>query len=125
MDDRDAVDALWSAHAAWAFPLASMLEAGVELAFGSDAPVTPLDPWRGIAAAVTRSRDGREPWYPEQCIDVEDALEASTRSRLAIGQPADLIALDVDPLECDGEQLRTMPVALTLVAGRVTHSTLS
>ncbi len=125
MDDRDAVDALWPAHAAWAFSLASMLEAGVELAFGSDAPVTPLDPWRGIAAAVTRSRDGREPWHPEQCIDVEDALEASTRSRLAIGQPADLIALDIDPLECDGEQLRTMPVALTLVAGRVTHSTLS
>lgn len=124
MDDRDAVDSLWTVQAERAFPLAHMLDAGVELAFGSDAPVAPLDPWQAIAAAVTRSRSGRESWHPEQCIDHEAALEASMRTRLAVGEPADLVALDIDPLECDSDLLRTMPVALTLVAGRVTHSTL-
>lgn len=124
MDDRDAVDELWGSMANRAFPFADLLDAGVQMQFGSDAPVTDLNPWHAIAAAVSRSRDGRSSWRPEQCIDVESALEASCRSRLAIGQPADLMALDVDPLECDPKDLRTMTSALTLVAGRVTHSSL-
>lgn len=33
-------------------PFAAMAEAGVTLAFGADAPVTPLDPWGGVRAAV-------------------------------------------------------------------------
>jgi predicted amidohydrolase YtcJ len=33
-------------------PFAMMHAAGVELAFGSDAPVTPLDPWGSIQAAL-------------------------------------------------------------------------
>lgn len=124
MDDRDAVDTLWSDHADWAFPLGSMVDADVEVQFGSDAPVSPLDPWNAIAAAVTRSRDDRPAWHAEQCLDIEQTLEASSRSRLAIGQPADLIALDIDPLMCQPDQLRGMSVSLTLVAGRVTHSSL-
>ena len=120
MDDRDVVDTLWRNRADRAFPLAHMLDAEVELTFGSDAPVSALDPWQGISAAVTRSRDGRAPWHAEQCIDIESALEASTRTRLAVGEPADLVALDTDPLECDPQELREISVALTLVSGRVT-----
>ncbi len=33
-------------------PFAPLAGVGVPLAFGSDAPVTPLDPWGGVAAAV-------------------------------------------------------------------------
>lgn len=35
-----------------AVPLRRMLDAGVHLALGSDSPVTPLDPWGGVRAAV-------------------------------------------------------------------------
>ena len=38
-----------------------------------------------------------------------------------MGEPADLIALEADPLTADGDTLRRMPVALTLLGGRVTH----
>jgi predicted amidohydrolase YtcJ len=121
MDDRDAIDELWAGQEAKAFPLALMLDADVDVRFGSDAPVAPLDPWQAIAAAVGRTRDGREPWHPEGCIDVEAALEASSRSRLAVGEPADLVALDLDPLRCSLEELRHMQVAATFVGGRPTH----
>ena len=82
-----------------------------------------MDPWFAISAAVTRTRDGREPWHPEQALPAAVALAASVRSRVAPGQPADLAVLDADPLGDPGV-LRTMPVAATLLAGRWTHRAL-
>ena len=124
MDDRDVADSLWADRTDRAFPLAELHAAGARLAFGSDAPVAPLDPWAAIASAVGRMRDGREPWHPEQAVSAEVALAASTRSTVAAGQPADLAVLDRDPLSAAPDDLRTMPVAATLLAGRFTHDTL-
>ncbi|GAA4148994.1 amidohydrolase [Leifsonia shinshuensis] len=125
MDDRDVADRLWAGRTGDAFPLASLLAAGARLAFGSDAPVAPLDPWAAIASALGRTRDGREPWHPEQRIPVEAALTASTRSRVAVGEPADLAVLEADPLAASPDELRGMRVAATLLQGRLTHNALS
>ncbi|MCK9794446.1 amidohydrolase family protein [Isoptericola sp. 4D.3] len=136
MDDRDVAEELWPGRTGRAFPLAELRAAGVPLALGSDAPVAPLDPWTALAAAVTRSRDGRTPWHPEQRIDVRAALEASVDGQplgLAVGAPADLAVLDVDPLALPAthevpaalaDALRATAVAATLVAGRWTHHAL-
>jgi len=124
MDDRDVAESLWSGRTDRAFPLAELHAAGARLAFGSDAPVAPLDPWAAIASAVGRTRDGRDPWHPEQAVSAEIALGASTRSTVAPGQPADLAVLDRDPLAASPDDLRTMPVAATLLAGRFTYDTL-
>jgi predicted amidohydrolase YtcJ len=121
MDDRDVADRHWRAHTARLYPFRSLLAAGAELRFGSDAPVAPLDPWLAIAAAVSRERDGRESWHPEQRIGIVDALAASTRTTVAVGQPADLIVTDADPLTADSETLRRMPVVATMLGGRFTH----
>ncbi len=85
VDDRDAIDAVWADRADRCYPFRTLHEAGVRLMLGSDAPVAPLDPWFAIAAAVTRTRDGREPWHPEQCLPAAVALAASVRSRVARG----------------------------------------
>jgi predicted amidohydrolase YtcJ len=126
MDDRDVADRYWVGRTGRAFALASLLEAGAELALGSDAPVAPLDPWVTIAAAVARTGDDRAPWHPEQAISVADALVASADGRrsLAPGGPADIAVLDIDPLAAGTEQLRRMPVAATLLGGRFTHNAL-
>ncbi|MFC8600123.1 amidohydrolase [Isoptericola sp. NPDC057191] len=148
MDDRDVTEQLWPDRHDRAFPLAELRAAGVPLTLGSDAPVAPLDPWVAVAAAVTRSRDGRDPWHPEQRIDVRAALEASVDGRpldLAVGGPADLAVLDADPLDVGHEAghdvwhhggpgtgdpaaladaLRATAVAGTIVAGRWTHRAL-
>lgn len=126
MDDRDVADKYWPGRTGRAFALASLLAAGAELALGSDAPVAPLDPWVTIAAAVARTGDDRAPWHPEQSISVDDALIASADGRrsLAAGGPADIAVLDIDPLGASTDELRRMPVAATLLAGRFTHNAL-
>ena len=124
MDDRDVADHYWSGRTGRAFAYRALWEAGAELALGSDAPVAPLDPWVTISAAVARSRDGREPWHPEQALPIEAALAASSggESRLAAGGPADLVVTERNPVETNGEELRTMPVFATMVAGEWTYS---
>ena len=78
IDDRDMTDAIWAGQTAQPYPLRALADTGANLLFGSDAPVSPLDPWAAIAAAVFRTRDGREPWQPQQGVDAATALAAST-----------------------------------------------
>ncbi|HEY3528817.1 MAG TPA: amidohydrolase family protein [Nocardioides sp.] len=132
LDDRDVTELIWPDRAERCFAFRWMLDAGVTLAFGSDAPVSPLDPWLAIAAAVHRSADDRPPWHPEQALTAREALAASVDHRGSVhaGMPADLVLLDADPLvEHDdtadaARALRSMPVALTLVAGETAYSAL-
>ncbi|MGI9825431.1 amidohydrolase family protein [Agromyces sp. Marseille-Q5079] len=127
MDDRDVAELYWPGRTGRAFMLAELAAAGVELALGSDAPVAPLDPWVAIAAAVGRTRDGREPWHPEQAIEARVALAASTAGAghtVRGGQVADLAVIERDPFAASADDLRTMPVAATALAGRFTHDTL-
>ena len=123
LDDRDMAERLWAGRTDRAFPLASLLAAGARLELGSDAPVSPLDPWRGIAAAVTRTGDDRDPWHPEQAISAADAVRASCGGRLQVqpGDQADLVVVEADPTRCATGLLATMPVWGTWVAGRRTH----
>ena len=121
MDDRDVADHYWAGRTNRAFPLRSLLDAGATLLLGSDAPVSPLDPWRTIGAAVGRSRDGRAPWHPEQAISAREAITASTRTTIAVGQPADLVALERDPVRAAGDELPGIPVYATLLGGRATY----
>ncbi len=132
LDDRDLADRIWGERSERCFAFRWMLDDGVELALGSDAPVSPLDPWLAIASAVHRSADERAPWHGEQALTVREALAASVDGRptVGVGSPGDLVLVDRDPLlaELDagdtaalGAALRAMPVALTTVAGRVVH----
>jgi predicted amidohydrolase YtcJ len=77
-------------------PFAAMAAAGVVLALGSDAPVTPLDPWGTVRAAVRHQSPG-------QAIDVAAAFAAHTRGGwqaakvddggvLRVGAPATFVA---------------------------------
>jgi hypothetical protein len=76
-------------------PFADLADAGVALALGSDAPVTPLDPWGGVHAAVDHRTPGSG-------LRPYDAFDAATHGGwhaaraehpagpLAVGAPADL-----------------------------------
>ena len=128
IDDRDMTDTIWAEQTAIAYPLRSLADAGANLLFGSDAPVAALDPWAAMAAAVHRTRDGREPWHPDQAVDAATALAASTgagslaRATLVPGDVADLVVVDRDPLTADEPSLSATEVQATLLAGRLTHA---
>ena len=112
----------------------SLLDAGARLAFGSDAPVAPLDPIQGIYGAVTRATlDGKNPggWVPQEKITVDEALRAYTEANawgmywdkvtgtLRPGFQADLVVLDRDLKAIPPEQIRGVKVVATVVGGRV------
>jgi predicted amidohydrolase YtcJ len=135
--DRDTVDACWPDRTTDAYAWRSLAAAGARLAFGSDAPIETANPWQGLFAAVRRhaARDGREPWYPDEGIDVPAALSAYTLGparaagrpdigHLRVGARADLAILDRD-LETvlhAGDELATTRSLLTLVDGREVHA---
>ncbi|MEO7664964.1 MAG: amidohydrolase family protein, partial [Candidatus Limnocylindrales bacterium] len=93
-------------------------ESGAVLAFGTDAPVEPIDPWPGIAMSVLRRDPGwgidAEPFGTHEALTLEQALRAATvgpaltarepdRGRLVVGSRADLIVLPATPLEPGGD----------------------
>ncbi|WP_169172868.1 amidohydrolase [Bifidobacterium oedipodis] len=128
MDDRDVIGRFWANPAGIPYAFRSLFEAGATLRMGSDAPVAPLDPWLAISAAAfgTESSE-REPFQPEQCLDVRTALAASTalgRDHLRPGDAADLVLLDCDPYALESpESMRAMPahVTATMLAGHWTY----
>jgi hypothetical protein len=129
LDDRAVTAAIWGEErASRSFPLRELVDAGVRLTMGSDAPVSRLDPWLAMAAAVHRGEPDDAPWHPEHSLTACEALAAST-GRLGTvrpGQVADLVLLDADPLrpgapEDVARRLRAMHVATTIIAGHIVH----
>ncbi|MDQ1180462.1 amidohydrolase [Rhodococcus sp. SORGH_AS_0301] len=66
-------------------PLAMMASAGVSLAIGSDAPVTPLEPWRGVRGAVNHRTPG-------SAVSPRAAFSAATRGAWRAGGVRDGLA---------------------------------
>ncbi len=117
VDDQDLVENWWGDRIDTTYPLRSLARSGSGLVFGSDAPVSPLDPWRAIAAAVHRTVDERPPWMPDETLPLADAIAASSARTLAEGEPADLVVLDQNPERLSPVDLSNLPVAATMVAG--------
>ena len=132
--DIEVAERLWGERCATAYAWKSLQQAGAVLAFGSDAPVEPLNPWLGIHAAVTRQRPGGIPvggWHAEQCLSVEDALRGFTHGAayaagvsdelgtLAPSKLADLAVLSADPFRIAPGDLHRIRAELTMVDGVV------
>lgn len=117
---------------AGAYPWRSVMAAGGKLAFGSDAPVEPADPWAGMAAAISRTDAAGEPfggWFPQQTVSREAALAGFTADaayagfadgrfgRLVPGERADFLLIDRDPLFAAPEALRETKVLQVWIGG--------
>src|SRR5262245_23165417 len=106
----------------------------VPLAFGTDYPVEPITPFRGIYAAVTRKNEaGNKEYFPDQKLTINDTLKAYTvgaacaefaerdKGGLAPGMLADFIVLDRDITKvAPGEILKTK-VLRTVVGGKTVY----
>lgn len=85
------------------YRVGSLLHAGVQVAFSSDAPYGPLDPWTAIQTASTRIADDGVRLGEDEAISVDQALDryetpstdpGGRPRRLIAGTAADLVAFD-------------------------------
>ena len=115
------------------YNIADWREAGVRLAFSTDAPATswatPSDPFANIKGAVTRKA-----WNGEDCgqrhrVDAETAIRLYTREAAPVagftdvgmlreGYAADFIVLDRDILELPSEEIDQVKVEETWIGGQ-------
>ncbi len=121
-------------RAAYSYAWAAFLKKGVVLAFGTDYPVEPVTPFRGLYAAVTRkSEDGKKEYYPEQKLTIEQAIAAYTtgsafaefaekeKGKLAPGMLADLVVLDTDITSVSPEKVLATKVLRTVLGGKTVY----
>lgn len=132
-DGRWAVNRLGPERIKRTYAFKSLLDAGARVSFGTDWPVSPLDPLQSVAAAVLRQTlDGANPdgWLPEQKLSIEQTLHAYTAANayagfqedrlgtLQLGKLADFVVLDANPLVVDPQRIANIKVLQTIVDGR-------
>ena len=119
------------------YALGALAASGAVLAAGTDAPVEPVDPWPGIACAVTRAapdwQPGTAPFGTANALSLWQAVRASCvgpaisagetdRGRLVAGHRADLVVLPAsalgEPVEVGGALWHARP-RLVLMDGEV------
>ena len=131
---RWAQDRLGPKRAATSYAWLAFLNKGVKLAFGTDYPVEPVTPFRGLYSAVTRkSENGKQEYFPDQRLTIDQAISAYTagsayaefeekeKGQLVSGMLADFIVLDRDPTASSPEKLLGTNVLRTVVGGKTVY----
>jgi predicted amidohydrolase YtcJ len=133
----------WSHVEKNVYPLKSLLETGVTLGFGSDAPVETINPFEGVYAALERkyrNDPDEEGWQTEQCLGVMEAIRGYTieaakgskseelRGSITEGKLADLIVIEELPgVATNGKDYASWLVAetkLTMINGEIVRNLL-
>lgn len=133
-DMRWAQDRLGPKRAATSYAWLAFLNKNVPLAFGTDYPIEPVSPVRGLYAAVTRkSEDGKHEYFPEQRLTMDQAIAAYTtgsafaefaekeKGKIATGMLADFVVLDRDPAASSPEKILATKVLRTVLGGKTVY----
>ena len=135
-DSRIVESRVGNALASTSYSFGTMGKRGITLSNGTDCPVEPPQPLRGIQCAVTRQvLDGSvPPFRPEEAMTVEEALQSYTvsgayasfeekeKGKIAPGMVADFVILSADPFACPPEALSSLRAEATFLEGRPVFS---
>lgn len=121
-------------RAAHSYAWNEFLKRGVTLAFGTDYPVEPITPFRGLYAAITRrSEDGKQEYFPDQRVTMDQAIAAYTtgsafaefeekqKGQIVPGMFADFTVLDRDITAVSPQKLLGTKVLRTVVGGKTVY----
>ena len=134
--DMIMADAYWGERADFSYNWRLQMDAGAPIAFGSDAPIEPIEPLPNIQSAVTRRRMDGSPgpagWRSGErgCLSVDEAVRGFTRGpayasgteawlgQLAPGYLVDLVVLNHDIYEIDPMEIAQTRVLGTMIDGK-------
>lgn len=129
-------DRLGPDRLAYAYPWQALVDRGLMILAGSDAPVEAGDPRIEFYAAVARKRlDGTSGpgWHPELAVSRETALKMLTiwpahgafqeniRGSIEVGKYADFTIFDSDLMTVPEPEILTSENVMTVVGGKITH----
>ncbi len=115
-----------------AYAWRTLLDTGVILPNGTDAPIEAVDTRRTFLAAIARKNEAGQPpggWYPEQRMTRTEALQSMTlwaaranfmeniAGSIAVGKYADFTVLDRDWMTIESESVMATRVLATYSAG--------
>lgn len=111
------------------YPFKSLLDAGVNLVFSSDCPVSAYAPLISVQAAVDERTGSGVPYAPAEAISVDAALRCYTvagahasfeerdKGTITPGKLADLTVLAQNPADVPPSQIANVPVRATIIGG--------
>lgn len=120
----------------WSYAWKTMLDAGLQLAGGSDAPIEPVSPLLGIHAAMTRrapEQNEHEGYGPEQKLCAEDSLALFTigsavaeqkrtlKGTIEKGKHADFTVFELDLFQSNVDEWLEKGVAMTVIGGEIVY----
>ncbi len=118
-----------------AYPWRTLLDNGVVIANGTDAPVEKIDPIECFYASVTRKRiDNGFEFYTEQSMTREEAIysytlgnafaafEEQEKGSLEVGKFADMVVLSNDLIQCSDEAILDTKILMTILDGEVVYA---
>ena len=123
-----ATERLGKERVRWLYPLKTLFKEGVSVCGGSDCPMEPLNPLRGIQAAVAGHP------LDEERISVDEALrmytvnaayascEENLKGSIEEGKLADFTVFSNDPHEVSPGEIQKIGVEMTIVGGKVVFS---
>lgn len=135
-DMRWAEQRIGPERAKGAYAWATFLKHGVRLAFGTDYPVEPINPFRGLYACVTRELPDGGPaggWQPQEKISMDDCIRAYTadsaygefeegkKGQIKADQYADIIVLSTDVTQAKPSEIVKTTVLRTIVGGKTVY----
>jgi hypothetical protein len=122
-----------------AFPWRPLRDAGARVILGSDWPIEPLDPLRGLYAATAELREeaaaagapglrAGAAMRPEEALDAATlapawaSFEESVKGSIQAGRFADVVVLARDPTRIPTDELPAVTVDYTIFDGKVVHA---
>jgi len=120
-----------------AYAWRSLLDNGVIVANGTDAPVEDVNPIKSFYASVTRKReDTGLVFFPEQKMTREEAIysytlgnayaafEETFKGSLRPGKVADIVILSNDLINCSDDEILNTKVLYTITDGKIRYKLL-
>ena len=135
ISDKDIAETFWGKRCVDSYAWKSILQAGAQLIFGSDAPVESPNPFCGLHAAVSRKQLGdaskkESSWIPKQCINLQAALKAYISTppavggfgniigKIKLGYAADFVLLPPDFFDLPPDDIQFVLPLATMVNGK-------